>query len=435
VPATVGWFVDRNVPWLGARRGLRPRGDVWAAGLGERRLLASALARALGVGDEVAWRVFGPVTLLHRVPAPLGEFAVEVWGHGLRLGTFELGPRGGWVLRGSGALASLLEGLGVPVHGVEARGRLKGKRVSLEATTPAALVAAGSFVGWAEARGPGGVYRVRDMAPRGFKALGESTLGDAAEANRAYLERLASEAREFIARWARGAERVYAAVSGGVDSTVAAALAVEALGPERVELVYADTGMEWGESARAAERLSRRLGAPLTVVRPRRGPLELVAEKGLMGRENRWCTRALKLEPLRDFYGSRRGALVVEGVRGLESSLRARLPRRGVNPVLGVPRLLPILHWTRLEVQLYAVLRGLPVNPLYEAGLYRIGCVACPAMSLHELRLAMEREPGFYERLASALASACGVPRERALEWIASGEWRLRGGCPPSPEG
>ncbi|MEB3851439.1 MAG: phosphoadenosine phosphosulfate reductase family protein, partial [Desulfurococcales archaeon] len=309
-----------------------------------------------------------------------------------------------------------------------ARGRLKGKKIRLQASGGAVLVASGSHVGWASMVSPG-VYRVRDMAPRGFRVLARSSLEEAAQANRAYVERLAAEARAFIEREARG-RRVYVAVSGGIDSSVAATLTVEALGPDRVTLVYADTGMEWPESRRVVERLASRLGARLDVVTPRRDPLEIIGERGLMGRDNRWCTRLLKLEPLREYYRRARDPLIVEGVRAYESTARARQARRGVNPALGVERILPILHWTRLEVQLYAILRGVEASPLYEQGLVRIGCIACPAMTLHELRLARSLQPSFYHRLAEAVARACGISVEEALEWIMEGGWRRLGGCP-----
>ncbi len=422
----VGWIVEENVPWLGPPRGWTLRRDHWLAGRAEEGLVRSVVGRLFpGVPQG-----FPPSPiLLHRQPGPNGEYGVEVFASAARLGVMYW-DGGVWRLVPSGALASLLESRGAPVVELGRRGRLKGKRVELGECpgTPYVLVASGRHVG--PARVLGGdpcTARVRDMAPRGFHVLEDSDWIRAARANRAYLERLAAEAREFIVREA-GGETLYVAVSGGLDSSVTLLLAVEALGPERVRAVYADTGMEFPESRRTAMELADRLGVELDVVSSGRDPLGEIRRRGLMSRDDRWCTRILKLEPLRRYYRSRGARVVADGARALESDSRARTPRSGVNPLIpGVRRILPIHSWSRLEVQLYAVLRGIPMNPLYHRGLQRIGCIVCPAMHLHELETAMELEPGFYERLYRVLRDR-GVRDPRGF--LLEGSWmrRRRGG-------
>jgi len=439
----LGWDAERGVPLLGCRRGAgcwRLRGDFWAAGRFERRLFEAAVRRWMGgsPGFGERWLVF------HRAPAPHGEYAVEVFGEGLRLGVVELVPGRGWVLYPSGALASLLESSGVvEAVEVEARGRLKGKRLLLP-RCPAGVsgyvvVASGRWVGPARPeRGGGGeacAARVRDMAPRGFRLLERvGEILDAVEANSEAIGVLAAEARGFIRRVyasvmaSRG--RVYVALSGGADSTAVLSLAREALGPERVTAVYVDTGMEFPETRRHVERVASVLGVDLEWVEAGTDPLEEIKRRGIMTRDYRWCTKLLKLQPLRRFYERVGARLVLDGARSRESTGRAETPRLGENPLIpGVARALPIKHWSRLAVQLYLWERGLPVLHLYQEGLTRIGCIACPAMHLYELHVAWRLHPEWFHRLADAVAEAAKVSKEEALALLLRGEWR-RGGAP-----
>lgn len=74
------------------------------------------------------------------------------------------------------------------------------------------------------------------------------------------MERYVDEARAELSRRV-GSAPVLLLISGGVDSTVAAALLLKTLGPERVHLLYIDTGlMRKDESAEVAKTLSS-LGA------------------------------------------------------------------------------------------------------------------------------------------------------------------------------
>ena len=447
----LGWDAGRGVPVLGCRRGAgcwRLRGDFWAAGRFERRLFEAAVRRWMGGSPGLGerWLVF------HRAPAPHGEYAVEVFGEGLRLGVLELVPGRGWVLYPSGALASLLESSGaVEAVEVEARGRLKGKRLRLP-RCPAGdgyvVVASGRWVGPARLEDGGGgdgpcTVRVRDMAPRGFRLLeGGGDLLDAVEANAEAVGALAAEARGFIRRVyasvmaSRG--RVYVALSGGADSTAVLSLAREALGAERVAAVYVDTGMEFPETRRHVERIASILGVDLEWVEAEADPLEEVKRRGIMTRDYRWCTRLLKLQPLRRFYERVGARLVLDGARSRESTGRAETPRLGENPLIpGVARALPIKHWSRLAVQLYLWERGLPILHLYQEGLTRIGCIACPAMHLYELHIAWRLHPEWFHRLAEAVASATGLTAGEALALLLRGEWRrgeTRGGEPAARE-
>lgn len=436
----LGWLREPSVPLLGCPRGRSAacwtlRGDYWLAGRFEKRLLEGLVRRDMGAELGLPGRML----VLHRVPAPLGEYAAEAFGEAARLGVVEYAPGRGWVLYPSGALASLAASAGAPV--VEARfppgRRVKGKRLLLDSgcgrgrlvvVRGGGLVAAARVV---EAAGGRCVVKVKDVAPAGFRLLPPGGLDEAVEANREALGALAAEARGWIRRVydrvASGRGPVYVALSGGADSTATLSLAREALGAERVVAVYVDTGMEFPETRRHVERVASLLGVDLEVVEAGVDPLEEVRKRGLMSRGDRWCTRLLKLEPLRRFYRSRGARLVYEGARALESTNRARTPRLGENPLVpGVARALPIHHWSRLMVQLYLAERNIPVLHLYQEGLTRIGCIACPAMHLYELHIAWRLHPWWFRRLAAAAAGGSGGEDE-ALLGLLRGEWRRSG--------
>ncbi len=425
-PRILGWMPRANTPWLGVPRGFTLKRDHWIPGRAWRTWIARAMDEAIPGSSLV---VEDRLLVAHRLPAPRDSYALEVYSSAARLGVVEYSPHGSWVFRPSGALASILEGQGFPVVRVEWRGRLKGKKVRVPRgycdEGEYVLVGSGGFVGPARILDREKcLVRVRDMAPKGFRLLGESTVDDAVSVNRAYVERIAAEAVEFIRREA--GDRLYVAVSGGIDSGATLSLAVEALGPSRVTAVYADTGMEFPENLATAERLASQLGVDLVVVESGRDPLEEIRARGLMTRDRRWCTRLLKLAPLARYYKRVNARVVADGARALESDSRALTPRSGVNPLIPfVKRILPIHQWSRLEVQLYTHLRRLPVNLLYDNGLERIGCMVCPAMHLYELRLAESLAPGFYERLYRVLEEmGLGDPRG----YILGGSWRTSSG-------
>lgn len=436
--ARLGWLREPSVPVIGCRGSgracWRVRGDYWLAGRYEKRILDSLAQLAFGVDPGLREKL----VVLHRAPAPGGEYAAEAFGEALRLGVVEYTSRG-WRLHPSGALASLAASLGAEAVQAPAGGRLKGKRVRL----PAGACRGRRWVivssrGWL---GPARVDRVedgaclakvKDMAPRGLEPLPPAGLDEAVERNAELVGALASEAREFIRRaYARvqaSRGRVYVAFSGGADSTAVLSLAREALGAERVVAVYADTGMEFPEARRHVERIASILGVDLEVVEPGVDPLEEIERRGLMTRDNRWCTRVFKLGPLRRFYQRVGARLILDGARRWESSGRARTPRLGENPLIpGVARALPIHHWPRLAVQLYLAERGIPLSQLYQEGLTRIGCIACPAMHLYEIHLAYRLHPSWYRRLAEAVARREGIDPGEALRLLLSGRWRRQG--------
>ncbi|MEM0378896.1 MAG: phosphoadenosine phosphosulfate reductase family protein [Thermosphaera sp.] len=418
----LSWSKTPSVPVLSRKGGWRITRDVWLAGAWERRLVAALVEKYFDFKLDLERELL----IFHRAPSWSShvDYAFEFHASALRLGVAYYDLREGWVLSPTGALGSLLESLGAPACELEPSRHVKGKYVALPPDCPLkarmVLVRMGRHVGVGR-RVDGGLGRVKikDVAPRGFRMLPPGRIEDLVELNREVVEDKAGEAKGFIKRVygsVQKSRKIPVSFSGGADSTAVLSLAVEALGAEKVLAVYSDTGLEFPESLKYAEEVASKLGVELVVLKPSVDVLSLVGEKGLMSVEDRWCTRILKLEPLKKFYRGSGVAVYLDGARDYESFNRARTPRIGYNPLIpGVKRALPIKDWTRLLVQIYLYSRGVRLNPLYDQGFTRIGCVACPAMHLYELHLSYSRHKMVHEELIKA----SGVERSSylRLEW------------------
>ena len=120
-------------------------------------------------------------------------------------------------------------------------------------------------------------------------------------------------------------------------------------------------------------------------------------EHGLPKKDSRWCCEYLKLEPVSKWLHTHGPCVTVQGNRWYESFARSALPGAVENPHNPHQlNLSPIRAWRALEVFLYIWWRELPVNPLYEQGLERVGCWMCPAMLEAETEIARTKLPENY---------------------------------------
>lgn len=189
-------------------------------------------------------------------------------------------------------------------------------------------------------------------------------------------------------------------ISGGKDST-AAALALRESGLE-FRMVFADTGWEAPETYAHLDYLRTALG-PIDVVGTPGGMVEKIRKRaGFPARMQRWCTRELKLEPLREYHdriGNTEGETVcVVGVRAAESEARAKMPVLEDEPEgdrsWGGWVWRPILHWSVEDVIRIHNRHGVRMNPLYHRGHDRVGCYPCIFARKEEIRLIAEHSPG-----------------------------------------
>ncbi len=187
---------------------------------------------------------------------------------------------------------------------------------------------------------------------------------------------------------------VVASVSGGKDSTALILALREAEVPARY--VFADTQWEAPETYAYLDLLREKLGITIDVVGANGGMLEKIRKRnGFPGRLQRWCTRELKLQPLRAYHDS----LEVEtasamGVRGEESVKRAEMPEWADDEEWGGYVWRPLIAWPVADVIAIHHRHGVPVNPLYLRGHDRVGCYPCIFSRKEEIRLIAEHSPG-----------------------------------------
>lgn len=178
---------------------------------------------------------------------------------------------------------------------------------------------------------------------------------------------------------------VVASVSGGKDSTALMLALREAEVPFRA--VFADTGWEAPETYAYLDTLRERIG-PIDVVHPKRDMRAAVLHRACFpARMQRWCTRELKINPLRAYHD----AVGVEtvsamGIRADESESRAKMPMWADDDDWGGYVWRPLLHWTIDDVIAIHRRHDAPMNPLYHGGAERVGCYPCIFSRKEEIR-------------------------------------------------
>jgi len=223
-------------------------------------------------------------------------------------------------------------------------------------------------------------------APRARLLGGEprpARLEATVEASRRALRELVGAAKGFL-RGLGEFDKVIVPWSGGKDSTAALLLALETYGRSRVAAVYGDTGTEFPASRRYVEEVARKLGIELHVAYAGLDR-ELLSGREMPSHENRWCT-GLKVaaieEKIAELVEGR--TLVLIGDRDAESPRRSDRPPVREGPA-GAVAAAPLKPWGGAHVQAYILSRGVPLNPVYGIGFYRIGCYMCPALRNWEI--------------------------------------------------
>jgi len=204
----------------------------------------------------------------------------------------------------------------------------------------------------------------------------------------------------LLRRSIRDPDTVIVPWSGGKDSTAALLIAVKAFGRDRVRAIYVDTGIDFPENMEYVEEVSSKIGIDYIVERAYVDEGLLMEDMPMPSPDYRWCT-GRKLEALRRaFRGAARGkTIVVTGDRDAESGRRYKRPPARRDQETGLPLLAPLKPWGGGHVQLYILSRGLPLNPLYEAGFYRIGCYIC--YSLRSWEINVMKKAGVIDRILS----------------------------------
>ncbi|MEM1632129.1 MAG: phosphoadenosine phosphosulfate reductase family protein [Thermofilum sp.] len=253
------------------------------------------------------------------------------------------------------------------------------------------------------------------------------SLREAVERNEAALRDLEEEAVRFVQELSSKYRRpVVVSFSGGKDSLATLNIAVKALGPEKVTVLFNDTGIEFPETIEYVYRVADALGVELLVASAGDSFWRAVEVFGPPARDYRWCCKVTKLAPIarvlkEKFPG---GVLSLVGQRKYESAARALSPRVWRNVWLpNVVAASPIHEWSALAVWFYIYRERLPINKLYFMGFDRLGCWLCPAIELGELDILERWKPGLsqkWKRYLESYAEKSGSGEE----WINFGLWR-----------
>lgn len=204
-------------------------------------------------------------------------------------------------------------------------------------------------------------------------------------------------------------------MSGGKDSTATALRVIESGLSAR--FVFADTGWEAQETYAYLDMLRERLGITIDVVGKPGGMRAAIAGGARFpSRVQKWCTRELKIEPLRAYHdrvAAEAGAdtINVVGIRAEESESRSRMPEWEYSDEWGGYVYRPIIRLTIADVLAIHHRHGIPVNPLYQRGHGRVGCYPCIQANKEEIEIIAKHSP---ERIDEIEALEIGGSAERA---------------------
>ena len=197
------------------------------------------------------------------------------------------------------------------------------------------------------------------------------------ELSREGIEEKVDATKNKILSVLEGRDKIIVPWSGGKDSTVVLALLKES--KLDFTAIHVDTGLEFDETEEYVERVAKELKINLEIVKAPVGQkFKEFGEKYLRRRD---CTKD-KISTLYDYVRENfKDPILVNGDRITESKARSFRPDLYHDEFLVLS---PIKYWSNLDEQIYLYLRGIPNNPLYERGFYRVGCKTCPFMDLFE---------------------------------------------------
>ncbi len=258
-------------------------------------------------------------------------------------------------------------------------------------------------------------------------------LRKAVEANRENMDHLEEEAVQF----ARSAadqfpnREQFVSFSGGKDSAVVANIVREAFG--QATLFFADTTLEHPETVEYVSVFAKSTGMRLETRTSRNDFLDMCRQLDPPSRVMRWCCSVFKAYPINLFWGSLESRVLgFDGIRRAESRGRNGYPRiyqstKFVRQVTARP----ILHWNSLAVWLYLVHKNLPLNPLYERGYARVGCLMCPYNTEYDDLLNEHYQVPGWQRWIEFLTTYAQVqygdrPVPWIEEWVHDGCWKQR---------
>ena len=251
---------------------------------------------------------------------------------------------------------------------------------------------------------------------------------DAVRAN----DRVLAEAWEEAVRFIRNVAGNYpgtvtVSYSGGKDSLVTLLLVRKAIGD--VPLLFADTGLEFPETYQNIEEVAALYGLEVIRADGAGGFWSTFESRGPPAMNDRWCCTAAKLLPIRDTIREKWGeCLSFIGQRRYESARRRESNRIFRNSTIkNQVSAAPIQNWTALHVWLSLFRENAPANPLYAAGLDRIGCYMCPSSDVAVIEEIRSQYPGLWSGWHARLVEWQEL-HDLPDNWVDQMKWRLQEG-------
>jgi 3'-phosphoadenosine 5'-phosphosulfate sulfotransferase (PAPS reductase)/FAD synthetase len=185
-------------------------------------------------------------------------------------------------------------------------------------------------------------------------------------------------------------------VSGGKDSTALYLWAMDQFGKDGFRAVFADTGHEHPVTLNYIRHMHTMAGGP-EVEWVKADFADRLTKKGIEASGNpfldmmlwkgrapsskaQFCTEHVKLKPIQVWLEAIRGdseVFMYTGIRAGESERRSKMAEREWSDLYDCESIRPLLRWTEAQVFDFLKDKGVPPNPLYEAGFSRVGCFPC----------------------------------------------------------
>jgi len=299
----------------------------------------------------------------------------------------------------------------------KAKGRIGGKRLPLTRAIPDGSV----IVKYRNKYGTGivkdGTIKVKELVQVEPVEVPDPDWEDVIGVNRYHLKNLERNAVRSIKQHMNDRPVANVSFSGGKDSTVVLHLARKA---GITDVFFVDTGLEFPETIEFVRSTGVR------IIDEGNDFWRYVEKSGPPTKDDRWCCKLLKIDPLGKYLSETGPCVTVQGNRWYESWTRAGIEEVAENPSNPLQlNISPIRSWRAFEVFLYIWWQDIPLNPLYEKGLERIGCYLCPAMLESEYEEVRRMHPELAERWDKFLAKWTEKKRLPA-EYRKWGLWRWK---------
>ena len=297
------------------------------------------------------------------------------------------------------------------------KGRIGGKRFPLKTTLPegTAIITLNSKYGTGTVKE--GYIRIKELLPLKSKTYQDPDWEKVISNNTYHLKNLERNAIRAIKSHIRDRPTVNVSFSGGKDSTAVLNLARKA-GVSKA--FFIDTGIEFPETIKFIEEQG------VEIIRKGGDFWQAVEKAGPPGKDNRWCCKLLKLNPLKIYLAGTGPCVTIQGNRWYESWNRAGLDETSQNPANPLQlNISPIRNWRAFEVFLYLWWQKIQLNPLYDQGIERIGCYLCPAMLESEYNAIRITHPEFTKRW-DAFLQKWAEKKEMPDAYHSLGLWRWK---------